>query len=1083
MERGDHGMFLADGIAGYGSGPRPVCSVAGILSLLDEDVEELHVYAINTLERVVDMHWAEIAASIAVIESFAEEEDFKERKRASLLASKVFYHLGEMQDALTYAMGADELFDPMAGSEYTKTMLSSCIDAYVTERQKADSKSLAGIVGSGENDESVPVIDERLETIVHKMFKQCVLEDDYQQAVGFALESRRLDLLREAVRSSSQPSAALEYALKICNAVIVSRVVRQAILKELVTLFEEVPIPDYVSICQCHMFLEDPGSVATILEDLLKTKTGALVAYQVAFDLSDNELQSFLDKVKQRFPEIKPPTPPAAPEDAEADGQDEVAKADVGEEDVDAMDTDEKREPEPTLKDEPNTKTTEDTNVDETSPAYDPEYANRSNTLRSILSSEASVNLSLEFLYSNNHADIGILNGVKRNIEARNSVCHGAMVHANAIAHAGTTVDTFLRENLDWLSKAVNWAKFSATAGLGVIHKGHIKQSRALMAPYLPRNGVAGSSYSEGGGLYALGLIHSGHGEGIRTYLLDSLRNTTNETTQHGACLGLGLVTMGTNDEAVYEALREVLYTDNAVAGEAAGIALGLLMVGQASERSEEMLAYAHDTSHEKIIRGTALGLAITVYGLEEEAEAMIEQMVRDQDPIIRYGGIFAVGLAYRGTANNRAMRRLLHFAVSDVNDDVRRAAVLNLGFVLCAVPEQCPRTVSLLAESYNPHVRYGAAMAVGISAAGTGLHEARLLLEPLLSDTVDFVRQGALIAMSMVLVQQPDVSSFRKYLDKFIGDKHEDTMCKMGAIMAVGILDAGGRNTTISLRSRSGFFRMNAVVGLALFVQYWFWYPLSYMLSLSLVPTAIICVNEELKMPKMDIVSNTKPSLFAYPPPISNETSKNDKIATKAVLSTAAARAKTRAKKETEKDAEKENIAKTSAEEVATDQKGKESSAVKEEAIDMDLDVDVDASVKDITAKPAAEPLFTVLANPSRVVSAQEKYIKFEDKRFKPIKVRSGGNRCAGIVVVEDTNPERPLELISNMDNDPSSSNQAGEATAKATDGKNIAEADAGNENNNDNNKDKKSNTARDEDNDDDDDDAEPPAAFDVDC
>jgi hypothetical protein len=31
--------------------------------------------------------------------------------------------------------------------------------------------------------------------------------------------------------------------------------------------------------------------------------------------------------------------------------------------------------------------------------------------------------------------------------------------------HCGTTVDAFLRENLDWLKKATNWAKFSATAG------------------------------------------------------------------------------------------------------------------------------------------------------------------------------------------------------------------------------------------------------------------------------------------------------------------------------------------------------------------------------------------------------------------------------------------------------------------------------------------------------------------------------------------------------------------------------------------------------------------------------------------
>jgi 26S proteasome regulatory subunit N2 len=54
---------------------------------------------------------------------------------------------------------------------------------------------------------------------------------------------------------------------------------------------------------------------------------------------------------------------------------------------------------------------------------------------------------------------------------------------------------------------------------------------------------------------------------------------------------------------------------------------------------------------------------------------------------------------------------------------------------------------VSLLAESYNPHVRYGAAMALGIACAGTGLREAIALLEPMAKfDPVNFVRQGALV-------------------------------------------------------------------------------------------------------------------------------------------------------------------------------------------------------------------------------------------------------------------------------------------------------------------------------------------------
>jgi hypothetical protein len=59
--------------------------------------------------------------------------------------------------------------------------------------------------------------------------------------------------------------------------------------------------------------------------------------------------------------------------------------------------------------------------------------------------------------------------------------------------------------------------------------RGHLSQGRALMAPYLPRNGASGSPYSEGGALYALGLIHANHGQDIRDFLLESLRGTQNE--------------------------------------------------------------------------------------------------------------------------------------------------------------------------------------------------------------------------------------------------------------------------------------------------------------------------------------------------------------------------------------------------------------------------------------------------------------------------------------------------------------------------------------------------------------------------
>jgi 26S proteasome regulatory subunit N2 len=46
-----------------------------------------------------------------------------------------------------------------------------------------------------------------------------------------------------------------------------------------------------------------------------------------------------------------------------------------------------------------------------------------------------------------------------------------------------------------------------------------------------------------------------------------------------------------------------------------------------------------------------------------------------------------------------------------------------------------------LLILSYNPHIRYGTALALGIACAGTMFSDAISMLEPMLGDSVDFVR------------------------------------------------------------------------------------------------------------------------------------------------------------------------------------------------------------------------------------------------------------------------------------------------------------------------------------------------------
>jgi len=77
---------------------------------------------------------------------------------------------------------------------------------------------------------------------------------------------------------------------------------------------------------------------------------------------------------------------------------------------------------------------------------------------------------------------------------------------------------------------------------------------------------------------------------------------------------------------------------------------------------------------------------------------------------------------------------------------------------------------------SIEMHVlcRYGAALALGVACAGTGLKEAIALLEVLSNDPVSYVRQGALIASALVLIQQNDqtcarVAHFRQLYAKVV--------------------------------------------------------------------------------------------------------------------------------------------------------------------------------------------------------------------------------------------------------------------------------------------------------------------------
>lgn len=493
--------------------------------------------------------------------------------------------------------------------------------------------------------------------------------------------------------------------------------------------------------------------------------------------------------------------------------------------------------------------------------------------LITILSGKFAESSAFKFLNQNNRSNKDLISKLKQFWDTKNSVYHNGIVNCYAIMHAGTSDDTYLNEaaNKTWISKNSHWARFLSVACLGTVHKNNPKLEEVISKHYPSPQQT--DDYLGGGALYALGLGHAKK-QAKLPYLLEILRTNTKEPVVHGACLGIGLLGLSSYNMDLVEELKPLLYDDSAIKGEAAAYAIGMIMAGRMDlELVQELLDTCRNNSHEKIIRGMSVSLALMAYRSEELADTLVEQLLESKDHIVRYGGAFAIGMAYVGTGNTNALRKLLSIAASDVSDDVRRAAVINIGFVMLNQPEKVPKVINLLINSYNSQVRFGAALAIGISCAGTSLKEAMTALEKLQQDPANYVRQGVAIAMSLVIQQStknhnPIVEEFRERLLTNIKKKTEDPIYKFGAMLGLGLLEAGGRNALVTLTSQSGVCKKGAVLGMVMFAQYWYWFPFAQMISLSLEPSFLMGINKDLKMPKsFAIKCNTKKSTFDYPP------------------------------------------------------------------------------------------------------------------------------------------------------------------------------------------------------------------------
>merc|ERR1712178_588431 len=209
----------------------------------------------------------------------------------------------------------------------------------------------------------------------------------------------------------------------------------------------------------------------------------------------------------------------------------------------------------------------------------------------------------------------------------------------------------------------------------------------------------------------------------------------------------------------------------------------------------------------------------------------------------------------------------------------------------------------------------------------------------------------------------------------------------KFGAMMAQGIIDAGGRNCSIHLADqRTGHVHMPSIVGMTCFLSTWYWFPMAHFLSLALRPASTILLNKDLKMPKMQVRCASKPSAYAYPPKVEAKKEKKKEKVETAVLS------------------------------VSDKKKGdkKEDKNTKDAKTEEKMDVSEDKKSEEEKPKKKKEPNHCFLDNSFRALPSQLKLLSIpSDAKYAPVKsIQSGG-----IILVNNKKPDEDEELVERVD------------------------------------------------------------------
>lgn len=942
------------------------------ISLLKDSEPSVQLLALKNISEVIDHSWSVVALELVTLEMLYEDENFQDQELAAFITAKVYYYLGNFDQAIKYALASGDYFniDTEKSDLFVETIITKSLEKYIENRkykynrEKVFAENEDSYLKQNKQDSFMEVdenVNAQLREIFVKMVNRCLEAKEFRLALGISIDCFETEFVEliflKAINAGSYQQAhkLLSYALQCVHLSVKILDQKKKLLDLLFKIAINMQTPDVLN------------------------------AEKIAF--SNNSIDQFI----QLFVFLSQ----KSEDDSEFQGFEYQFAFDIV-----AYGTEEIR----TL-------------------AYKqiPELyqGERRDNISSILEGTPSVHFQKFALNKNRSIDLSVLKKAKTNLDGKYTVYHNAVALANSFVHCGTGDDRFVRDNLSWLGKAKHWAKFSATASLGVLHRYDVKNAEKLLQPYLPSNKNP-SRFIKAGSLYGLAIIFAGNPgrERISDMFLDLIdvhlpniaSDDASQILLHGTCLGLGITAMGTNDSKYTQPLTEVIEADNSICSEPALYALGMSCLGFYEDHHiETVLHTGSNSKHNNVVQAAGLSLAMMFFGQQELADPYIfGDLKTAENSFLRYGAPYAIGMAYVGTGSNKAVEALLEMAVTDSDDNVRRAAATNIGFVFCKDHSQVPKIVNLLAKSHDPHVRCGTALALGISSAGKNYMPAVEMLLVLTKDPVDFVKQHAFIGLALILIQQteksnPKVKEVNELFDTIISTRRTETLTKFGACLGQGIMNACGRNGTIQLENPEfGTINRLSVVGVMMFTQFWSWFPLAHFLNLAFTPSNIMAVTAPgFEAPEINLQCHTKEGIFDYPEIAKEEATSKPSKAKTAVLSTTSKSGKIKSKLQQmiqKRDELKAEIKEEN--KLKKDKKEKARAAAESAAEQQELEKNNNNAGKNIFSQQPYK-----LANFSRVLPNQSKYVSFGKNNDKYVSVKKfKGN--PGIIVLKDVKP-----------------------------------------------------------------------------